>query len=217
MGEKRQGEERRRAPSGGRRERRTEERKKKRVTCEILDGDRVQRAVVRDVSTSGLFVQTGLPIDVGTEVEVHITNPSSSATSPIIFVRAIIARKLMVDRRLSSLVSGGLGLRITAAPPSYYEALEIPPPSDAEIEIPLTPRPEKDERAAATGAGPSEAEAAASDPEANFRIRVGRGPRSYWLAVAADCESDAVRQAAARAGPGWQVLEIALNDAIGTG
>ena len=154
---------------------------------------------------------------MGTEIEIHITNPSSTATPPIIFVRAIIARKLMVDRRLSSLASGGLGLRITAAPPSYYEALGVPAPSDAEIEIPLAPRPEKPEPATATAAGPSEAEAAASDPEARFRIRVGRGPRSYWLAVAADSESDAVRQAAARAGQGWEVLEIALNDAAGTG
>ncbi len=222
MAERRQ-EERRDADRAGpgRRgsERRTEERKKQRTTCEILDGDRVQRGVVRDVSPSGLFVQTSLPIDLGTEVEVHITSPSNSETSPIIFVRATVVRKLMVDRRLSSIASGGLGLRIIAAPPSYYEALEVPPPSDAQIEIPLTRRPEKDEATASpqepAGSRPEASQPVASEPDANFRIRVGRGPRSYWMALAADSESDAMSQAEARAGEGWEILEIALHEADG--
>ncbi len=217
MGESTAKQDRRATPRAGSRDRRREERKKQRATCEILDGDRVQRGVVRDVSPNGLFVQTSLPIALGTEVEIHITNPSNSDTSPIIFVRATVVRKLIVDRRLSSIASGGLGLRISAAPPAYYEALDVPLPSADQPEIPLTRRPQKEQATASpqepAASQPEASQPAVSEPDANFRIRVGRGPRSYWMTLAADSESDAMSRAEARAGKGWEILEIALNEA----
>ena len=188
-------------------DRRTEDRKKRRATCEIRDGSRELRGVVRDVSTSGLFVQTALPIDFGNEVEVHIT--SNSEVSHIILVRARVVRKVRVDRRLASLVSGGVGLRITAAPPAYYEAFDVPPPDETDMEIPLNRKPETGEANAAAK------KASESEPNPNFRVRVRRGPRSYWIAVAADSESDAVSQAKVKAGEGWDLLEIELiEDAV---
>ncbi len=198
---------RRAGPERRKSDRRTEERKKQRATCEILDGGRLQRGVVRDVSTSGLFVQTTLPVDIGNEVEVHIT--PNSEVSPIIFVRARVVRKLRVDRRLAALGSGGVGLRITAAPPAYYEAFDVPPPDETDMEIPLKRKPETGE-ANAPGK-----KASAPEPDPNFRVRVRRGSRSYWIAVAADSESDAVSQAEAKAGEGWDLLEIELiEDAV---
>ena len=124
--------------------------------------------------------------------------------SPIIFVRARVVRKVLIDRRLAALGNGGVGLRITAAPPAYYEAFDVPPPDKTEMEIPLKRKPGTSE------ANAPRKKASASEPDPNFRVRVRRGPRSYWIAVAADSESDAVSQAEAKAGEGWDFLEIEL-------
>ena len=91
-------------------------------------------------------------------------------------------------------------------PESYYEAFDLPPPTEAEIEGPP-------EQRAGTGAGSA---ACASEPQPNFRLRVGRGPRSRWIAVTAESESDAVEQAEKQAGEGWDLLEIELIEGSGS-
>jgi hypothetical protein len=176
--------------------RRTRERKKRRITCEILAGDRRQRGIVLDVSSEGLFVQTGRTIDPGIEVEVRIARPRKAE----IALRAVVARKLMVDRRLSNVVRGGVGLRVLAAPREYFEQFSL----DADETLlderggpGAAPRPERGGRGESREAR-----------ERSFRVRVCLGPRSRSLQVEAKSEEEASRQALARLGEGWEILEI---------
>ncbi len=177
--------------------RRREERKKKRITCEILVGDQVQRGIVLDVSSGGLFVQTGATLTLGAEVEVHISPSSGTSNVPTLFIRTVVARKQLIDRRLSNNAKGGVGLRIEVAPPAFYEYFGIPDPSQAEAE------------AAAEPTGDS-AEGQSVEEGGKFRVRVGRGPRSYWLTSNAETEDEALSWAVQQAGSDWEALEIEL-------
>ncbi len=99
---------------------RVAKRHKWRLACEVVSEGRSQRAIVIDLSTTGIFVQTGTRVPPGSEVEVRLLLPD--ATEPIL-LRAKVARNKQVPPQLTSVARGGVGLRILEAPTAYYETI----------------------------------------------------------------------------------------------
>jgi hypothetical protein len=145
---------------------------------------------VLDVSSNGLFVQTGRSVDPKAEVEVRLRLPGRSET---IELRAVVARARRVPPRLASVAVGGLGLKIRAAPNTYYEFVAEISPEQAE---PATPAP---------GLSPKPA-----PPRPQFRVRAQQtgSSRSRMLTVDADSPEQAKTLALRRLGERWTALEV---------
>jgi hypothetical protein len=163
-------------------EKRTLARVKKRLPCELVVEGVTHTGLVLDVSPRGLFVQTAATPAPGTSLTVRLHPPSGRA----IVVQGRVARRRMVPRRLASLASGGIGVRVESAPEEFFQLL--------------------------TGARPAAASAApAAEPELRFRVRVQQtsGPRSRTLVLAARDATDACARAVSSLGDDWNVLEVA--------
>jgi hypothetical protein len=215
-GERASGKERRRGAN-----RRTEARIKKRIRCEVLIGDKRLRGFVLDVSPRGLFVQASKPIDPGTEVGVAFKPPELGET---IEVRARVARSLRVPPHLASVASPGVGLRISMAPPEYYDFLSAlssraampskirvdgstanpPPPEEPEVEE-TAPQPKPKPRK-------RKLPPRMPKPESETRYRVKAkhtgGPRSRTLLLSATSREHAESQALEQLGSEWKVIDV---------
>jgi hypothetical protein len=155
---------------------------KKRLPCELEVDGVTHTGLVLDVSARGLFVQTAATPGPGTSLTVRLHPPGGRA----IVVQGRVARRRMVPRRLASLASGGIGLRVESAPEEFFQLL--------------------------AGARPAPAPAAAEpEPGRRFRVRVQQtsGPRSRTLVLAARDAADACARAVTEIGEGWSVLEVA--------
>ncbi|MEN8181293.1 MAG: PilZ domain-containing protein [Myxococcota bacterium] len=104
-------------------ERRRGQRIKRRLPCEFLYGGHRHRGIVVDLSPGGLFLQTDIAVDPGSELEVHL----SGSRFPEIELRAVVARRRFTPAVLATMIRRGVGLRILEAPLAYYEALETVP------------------------------------------------------------------------------------------
>ena len=165
-------------------------RQKRRMFCEIVHEGRAQRAIVLDVSRSGLFVQTSARLAPGTELEIDLR---LEANAEPIRLRAAVARQKAVPVQLTQVAHGGMGLRILEAPREYYHAIGEPAPWPA----------------AARGAAEKKAAApAAPEAKPRFRVRVKQreGPRSRILDIAAETPERACALALVAVGPGWEAL-----------
>jgi hypothetical protein len=160
--------------------------------CEILHEGRAQRAIVLDVSRTGLFVQTAARLAPGTEVELQLR---LEANAEPIRLRATVARQKAVPAQLTQVAHGGVGLRILEAPREYFHAIGEPAPWPA---------------AAPGRSAPANAAAATLAPEVKprFRVRVKQreGPRSRILDIAAETPERACALALVAVGPGWEAL-----------
>jgi hypothetical protein len=172
-------------PTGG--ERRRSRRIKKRTPCEIRVTEQWQPALVLDVSSNGLFVQTRIPIDPGTEVAVRLRLPGHSET---IELRTAVARTRRTPARLASVTSAGVGLEIRAAPNAYYEFLAGISPGHEKPAPAPSPEP--------------------APPKYQFRVRANQtgSSRSRTLKVGADSPEEAKQLALRRLGEKWTVLDV---------
>ena len=170
-------------------EKRGGDRRKRRVTCEIEGRAGRTRGIVLDLSPRGLFVQTDTGPALGEPVRVHLRGPGDQA----LVIDAEVARKRVVPRRLSSVATGGLGLRIRQAPEEFFSLLSTDPPRATPATAP------------ATGGPPVTPPA-----EVLFRVRVQQcgGPRSRNLLVSAAGEQAARERAMEDLGEEWKVLEV---------
>ena len=162
---------------------RTAKRHKWRLPCEIVSEGRSQRAIVLDISESGLFVQTGTRLPPGAEVEVRLRLEQSDEQ---VEVRAQVARNKQVPPQLTSVARGGVGLKILDAPLAYYEQIN----------------------ALGGEAKPPAAAAAPAPPRDRFRVRVKQceGPRSRSLEILAESADEARTRALSEVGSGWEVV-----------
>jgi hypothetical protein len=172
---------------------RVAKRHKWRLPCEIVSEGRSQRAIVLDLSESGLFVQTSTRLPPGVEVEVRVRLADSAET----VLRAQVARNKQVPAQLTSVARGGVGLRILDAPLAYYEqvnALDNVAGEGVRIV-----------GAAAPVAAPSPA-----PPQSRFRVRVKQsdGPRSRSLEILANSADEARTRALSDAGVGWEAVVV---------
>jgi len=196
--------------------RRRETRIKKRLPCEFVDGDKRVRGFVLDVSPNGMFVQTLKPIDPGGEIGVIFTLPESGQT---IEVRACVVRSLRVPRHLATVATAGVGLKISVAPPEYYDF--------------IAGLSHLDEKAAPAGkltAAPEQSEKPEPKPrkrklpprmpkpkpkpepkiEARYRVKAKQtvGPRSRALVLSATSREHAKSQAIEQIGSDWEIVEV---------
>jgi hypothetical protein len=156
-----------------------------RLPCEVVSDGRSQRAIVLDMSETGVFVQTGTRLPPGVEVEVRML--LTDGAEPIL-LRATVARNKQVPPQLTSVARGGVGLKILDAPAAYYETIAALEGSDA--------KRQPDDCAVTRPA------------RTRFRVRVKRadGPRSRSVEILAESPDDARALALAQVGKGWEAV-----------
>lgn len=188
-------------------EQRIARRIRRRMACELKAEGRQQRAIVIDLSRTGLFVQTSARLSPGTQVELWLQ--FEDEREPLL-LRAAVARQKAVPSNLTSVAQGGIGLRIVDAPRAYYElvgetAAPVPPVAAAG---PKAPPPASAQPPAAPAGGPEASPAAPLPSLPRFRVRVKQsdGPRSRILDIVAETAERASAAALAQVGPGWEAL-----------
>ena len=177
-------------------EHRVAKRHRWRLPCEIVFEGGTQRALVLDLSASGLFVQTGVRLRPGTDVEIrlqleHVPEP--------IHLRARVARAKHVPSHLTTVARGGVGLRLHHVPAKYLEAIAA-----LESGKPL--------RANVTQDAAAEKGEAALRPRFRVRVQQSDGPRSRRIELHADSVEQARALALQEVGKGWEIVSA---DAIG--
>lgn len=163
-----------------------EPRVKKRLPCTLQLADGRRSGLILNLSQRGMFIQTSLPAEPGTLMEVDFWDPSRG--QPIALQAAVVWRQ-RVSPRMTGINQSGMGMRIPLPPAPYDELV-------AEILSP--PR-----------AAPAPGDA--SPPErSRYVVRLGQlgGPRSRRIVVHGDSEEHAREQAAAELGEGWSILEV---------
>ncbi len=93
---------------------------RKRIPCAINAGGRSCSGLVLNVSRSGLFLQTSIPENSGTVVDLEL-KPLDRA-EPIALTARVVWRRA-VPARLRTIVNGGLGMQIIWADEAYYGLL----------------------------------------------------------------------------------------------
>ena len=161
---------------------------RRRMACELVAEGRQQRAIVLDVSSTGMFVQTSTRLVPGTPVELQLRFEPNDEP---ITIRARVVRHRSVPANLTSVAQGGIGLRILDAPPSFYESLRGQDGDAAPIHT------------ANASAGPAPLPSA---PRFRVRVKQTDGPRSRMLDVAAETADAARAMALAQVGSGWEAL-----------
>ncbi len=162
-----------------------------RLACEVVCEGRSQRAIVLDMSETGIFVQTGTRLPPGAEVEVRVLLTDGAEPMSL---RAKVARNKKVPSQLTSVARGGVGLKILDAPAAYYQTIA----SLAGTDTPPQPSATIAPQSAGT----------------RFRVRVKQtdGPRSRNVEIAANSRDEALTLALAQVGAGWEAVTA---DAIG--
>jgi c-di-GMP-binding flagellar brake protein YcgR len=89
-------------------EKRKTERHKVRFHLVYDDGSSFNAGTVHDVSEGGMFLETALPLDVGTEVRL---NPLDNAGDSLFEVRARVIRSVPYDRAAEQSIVSGMGLQ----------------------------------------------------------------------------------------------------------
>ena len=97
-----------------------DERFRKRIPCAFNAGRRSSSGLVLNVSRSGLFLQTSIPENSGTVVDLEL-KPLDRA-EPIALTARVVWRKA-VPAQLRTIASGGFGLQIIRADEAYYGLL----------------------------------------------------------------------------------------------
>jgi hypothetical protein len=89
-----------------------------RVTCDlVLEGTR-HRGIVTDVSASGLYVCTKERSDPGATVRLVLHEDNEELE-----LDACVVREHRTSRHYTTGIPSGLGVRIVAAPESYFQLL----------------------------------------------------------------------------------------------
>ncbi len=97
-----------------------DERFRKRIPCAFNAGGRSSSGLVLNVSRSGLFLQTSMPEDSGTVVDLEL-NPLERE-KPIALTARVVWRRA-VPAQLRTIVNGGIGMQIIRADEAYYGLL----------------------------------------------------------------------------------------------
>ena len=97
-----------------------DERFRKRIPCAFNVGRRSSSGLVLNVSRSGLFLQTSIPENSGTVVDLELK--PLDREEPIALTARVVWRKA-VPAQLRTIASGGFGLQIIRADEAYYGLL----------------------------------------------------------------------------------------------
>ena len=180
-------------------EKRARVRLPRRLTCQIHASTGVSTGFVRDVSRSGLFVQTNAAPPTNSLVEVVF---SSLGGQPDLRIEAGVARKRTIAPRLQPSVPSGIGLEVIP-PRDFYERWIFGPAEPALLGSVSTTHYAYDRE---------EAQSIAAPPEQSirsYRFRMLRHDKSMSRVLTIRCASEAGARARAlvRAGPGWKIAD----------
>jgi len=169
---------------------------KKRLPCKFRVARHAYSAMVLNLSRGGMFLQTSAGPQPGDEVWVDLNLPPPLSG---LSIGAKVVWRRVVPPQLRTISAGGMGVRIQNAPESYYALLwavagETPA-------VAGTVRQQEPPKAAG---------ARAECSSGRFRLRMGEagGPRSRTLELSCASAEEARREALARAGAGWLILEL---------
>lgn len=168
-----------------------------RLPCEIVFDGVAQRAIVLDLSASGIFVQTGARLRPGSDVEIRLQLDTES--EPLL-LRASVARAKQVPSQLTTVAHGGVGLRLLNAPNAYFEAIAaLESGKSLRGHVVASGAPVENKRS----------DPAPAPPRPRFRVRVQQsdGPRSRTIELAADHEDQARVLALREVGAGWEAVK----------
>lgn len=171
-------------------ERRKNHRLKKRILCELVVGGHRHAAIVRDLSRTGLFVQTNALLEGRNPLLVRLRGPDGSELE----LEADPVRRVQVPRRLVGVAHGGVGLRIRGTPPEAYLKLL------------------QGEKGVSTrmAAPAGDAGAARRTPGRRFtaRLRQAGGVRCRTIVVEATSADEAAARIRQQQGDAWELLSV---------
>jgi len=176
----------------------SEPRLRKRLHCTLNVDARRHNGLILNLSRRGMFVQTSMPAEPGTLLDIDVRDPVRGDDIP---VQAAVVWRKRVPARMKGTNESGMGLRLVTRPDAWQTMMSgMLEPGD-EPEAPpsaAAPRVEAEPVAPPT-------------PVFTFVVRLGQpgGPRSRRLWVQAESEESARHEALARAGSGWTILELA--------
>jgi Tfp pilus assembly protein PilZ len=149
------------------------------MPCSLRIDGREHRALVLNLSTGGLFVRTTARARPGARIELELPVEGKRESLPL--CASVVWRRL-TPSTVSQLNEGGLGLRISDAPPAYLDLMaELSgDPSVAETQLLCF----------------------------DVRVKQSAGPRSRWLRVDGSDEAAACALALSKAGADWEILEV---------
>ena len=102
-------------------ERRAYTRVQGRLACKLLFDGACYRGVVRDFSTRGFFVESGVALPLGTAVVVAF----SPADDKRFVLEASVPHRRSASRSLVDLVHDGVGLRVDDPPKAYRDWVAV--------------------------------------------------------------------------------------------
>jgi hypothetical protein len=186
------------------------------MTCRVHADGRQHNGIVLDLSGSGLFIQTSAKLSPGVRVDIELSLPDDTARMQI-----EVVRRKQVPAQLLTVAQGGIGVRILAAPESYYrflhelqekerEAARLAAQAAPEAAPPRAPAAQKPAAAPRPAATPRPAAPPPEPPKPRFRVRVcqTQGARSRVIDVAAVNADTASRQVLAELGVEWKLLKV---------
>src|SRR4030095_3531030 len=106
---------------GERMPRRRAQRIKRRVTCELKLAGRSYRGIVLDLSETGVFVQTEASPAGNERLRIKFHAPDGGEFE----VDATVARRQVAPPQLTTVVRGGLGLRVEHPPEAYFRLIGL--------------------------------------------------------------------------------------------
>jgi hypothetical protein len=191
-----------------------EPRLRKRLHCTLNVDARRHNGLILNLSQRGLFVQTSMPAEPGTLLDIDVHDPVRGAEIPI---QAAVVWRRRVTNRLKGTNESGMGLRLVSRPDAWQQMMSgMLEPTDerlAQVADPASPAPSDvtnpitaDREATPIVAKPI----VATPPVATFVVRLAQpgGPRSRRLWIQAESDEAARAEALARAGGGWTILEL---------
>lgn len=176
----------------------SEPRLRKRLHCTLNVDARRHNGLILNLSRRGMFVQTSMPAEPGTLLEIDVRDPVRGDDIP---VQAAVVWRKRVPARMKGTNESGMGLRLISRPDAWQTMMSGM----------LESGDESDAQAGTAAAAVAPEPVAAPAPVPTFVVRLGQpgGPRSRRLWVQAESEESARREALARAGHGWTILELA--------
>ena len=171
-------------------EKRRQPRVKNRLACEVVVDGQSHPGIVRDTSSSGLFVQTRARPEPESVVELVFR---AAGNRPEIRVEAGVARERVVPNHLRSAVPDGVGLELLGRPDGL----------DALLAGTASAEPD-------TRDGRTDTEGPSNRAIRSFRVKVTERDKPNGRVLTIRCESpEAARaRALARVGRGWKVERI---------
>jgi hypothetical protein len=169
---------------------------KKRVSCTLNLESRHHRGMILNLSQRGLFVQTTLPAEPGTLVDIDLDDPRRGES---IAVQAAVVWRRRVSPRMTGINQSGMGMRILMNSPQYENLLAGMLGESTE----RTESTHSNKPAATSGAAPG------PDLE-RYVVRLAQdgGPRSRRAVVQCESERSARAKALEQVGDGWTIIEV---------